>query len=183
MSCRRLRPSLSMGRLGARLHRTADASAHHGRDATLPAGPAGRWTVGAVRFRRRLLMHQPHGLEPVHSRHENIGEQQVEIALVDRAIPLRPSLAATRLWPARSSSIVSCTALSSSTIRIFANWLHQDLKRSQRKVAEFLKILPVQPDPCRRFRAGLWRTLTAAEPAVRRVLGAGWAWLVHLRKP
>ena len=72
---------------------------------------------------RPLLANQPHGFESVHSRHEDIEKQQIEISGLDiMPGPLRPSPAVTTLWPARSSNrrTVAWTAASSSTTRIFA---------------------------------------------------------------
>ena len=74
------------------------------------------------RDQRPQLMNHPHGLKPVHSRHEDVEEQQIEILASNNPSPFRPSPAVTTLWPARSSNsrMVACTALSSSTISIFA---------------------------------------------------------------
>lgn len=109
------------GRLGARLHRTADASAHHGAEATLPATrPAdGRRRAVSSAF-VPAAWSRTHPIPGM----EMEGNSRSKSPASNGAIPLRPSLAATRLWPVRSS-IVSCTALSSLTIRVFAKWLLQ----------------------------------------------------------
>src|SRR6266540_6093474 len=68
---------------------------------------------------RLLLANHPHGFKSVHSRHEDVEEQQIEIPGLAKCQALS---AVTTLWPARSSNrrTVIRTAPSSSTTRILA---------------------------------------------------------------
>ena len=71
---------------------------------------------------RPVLANHPHGFEPIHSRHEDVEEQQIEISGLAQCQALSPVTGSDHVWPARSSNrrTVSWTATSSSTTSILA---------------------------------------------------------------